>query len=443
MAGITFVLRVPSAKTPQPINCIVRVGESDRAKFSTYFKVLPSNWDAKKLRVKNVLAEKDKDLINRTLQGIEDEFNRLSLKMVAERTVITKEFLKSHFEEFLRHKEPEQPAPVPTETPTQVFFRMIDEFITDSESGKRKNHDGGKLSPRSIQRYKPVKTRLEEFANTYDRELSLQNIDEIFYMDFVKWMEEVKIYSKNTIGKYIVTLKSMMNNAVEEGLIEKLPYRNKNFKPTSEDSDNIYLTIAELDKLQALDLSSNQRLERVRDFFLVGCYTGFRYSDLSQIRQYNFKSEEDGTKFIELIQEKTKDPVTVQVLPVVQTIFEKYNYQLPNITNQKVNDYIKEVCQLAEFNEPVYKQITKGGKRITINFEKWELVTTHTARRSFATNAYKRGANALEIMAVTGHKTEKSFAKYIKLNNKEKAKRIGLVFAETQTEKPIIKVLTA
>lgn len=446
MAGITFVLREPNAKTPQKINCIIRVGKSERAKLSTGFTVLPKNWSGEKGRVKDVIAEKDKTLINRVLQSIENEFNRIEVQMIAEKKTVTALSLKSHIEEFLKPKDPET-VPVPNETPTQELFRVIEQYITDSENGTRKNHDGEKLAFRSIQRYRTVQARLLEFSNIYDRELSLITIDEVFHNDYVEWLEKVKNLAKNTIWKDVTTIKSIMNYLLEEGMIKALPYRTKKFKAVEEDSDSIYLTMSELEKIEGLDLSNNLRLERVRDFFIVGCYTGLRYSDLSKVNKYSFLKDEDGTEFIQLIQEKTGDPVTVPVLHVVKQIFEKYDYQLPSISNQKVNDYIKEVCQLAEINETVSKAITRGGQKIITKYEKWQLVTDHTARRSFATNAFKRGVSTLVIMAITGHKTEKSFMKYIKLDGIEKAKRFTSDWSkyrdDSEAPKINIKVLAS
>jgi integrase len=447
MAGITFVLREPNAKTPQKIICIVRVGSSDRSKLSTKFSVNnPKNWNAEKCRVKDVIAEKDKTTINKALQSIEEEFNRIMLRMTADKKAVNSAFLKSQLEEFLKPQQPET-VPVHKETPTQELLRLIEQYVTDSENGTRKNHDGEKLAFRSIQRYRTVQTRLVEFSKIYDRELSLITIDEIFHNDYVQWLEVAKNLAKNTIWKDVTTIKSIMNYFLEEGLIKALPYRTKKFKAVEEESDNVYLTMAELENIENLDLSNNQRLERVRDFFIVGCYTGFRYSDLSKVNKYSFLKEEDSTEFIQLVQQKTGEPITVPVLHVVKEIFEKYDYQLPSISNQKVNDYIKEVCQMAEINETVSKSITKGGKKITTNYEKWQLVTDHTARRSFATNAYKRGVSTLVIMAITGHKTEKSFMKYIKLDNMEKAKRFKSDWLKSSTDKELpknnIKVLTA
>lgn len=445
MAGITFVLREPTAKTPQSINCIVRIGNADRVKFSTGLSVLPKNWDKEKGRVKNVVAEKNKAMINSKLNDIEEEFDKLTTRHLGTNTALSKEFVKLHFEEYLKPKQAPT-LPPPQLTPTDIFFSVIDSYIADSQSGKRKNGNDGNIKKETIGIYKTVKARLEEFFKDYDRKASLQIIDNDFYNDFVEWLKTTKFYSKNTIGKYIKDIKSIMNYAVEEGFIDKVSYKVNKFKTVSEDSESVYLTIAELERIYALDLSQNLRLERVRDLFIVGAYTGFRFSDLNNIRSSDIRTDEDGDQFIEIVQKKTEDPVIVPILPLVKEIFVKYNHNLPSLTNQKMNDYIKEVCQMAGINEIVTKRIERGGIKVETQSEKWEVISSHTARRSFATNAYKKGIDTISIMAITGHRKEESFRRYLKVDNKEKAKRFKNAWLSSTIEesKDIIKLsLTA
>jgi integrase len=191
----------------------------------------------------------------------------------------------------------------------------------------------------------------------------------------------------------------------------------------------LYLTEGEIKELEALDLSQNKRLDNVRDLFLIGCYTGLRYSDYSILKPQQIK---DG--FIETIQLKTGDSIVMPIHPTVERILSKHNGQLPrSLCNQKTNDYLKEIGQTKPkgkdeplLNETVSKTLTKGSVKLTQTFKKWELLTTHTARRSFATNEYLAGTPTVTRMAITGHKTEKSFLRYIKLTPNEHAKLLKL-----------------
>ncbi|WP_423130635.1 site-specific integrase [Gaoshiqia sp. Z1-71] len=173
----------------------------------------------------------------------------------------------------------------------------------------------------------------------------------------------------------------------------------------------------ELDILYNLDLVENKRLDRIRDLFLVGAWTGCRFSDFSTIGP-----DQITNGFLYVQQAKTGAKVVIPLHPVVKAILQKYNGILPDApSNQKFNDYIKEVGELAGINTPTAKRLTRGGKRITQSFPKWELISSHTARRSFATNLYKSGFPSISIMQITGHTTEKAFLKYIKVTPEEHA----------------------
>ena len=153
---------------------------------------------------------------------------------------------------------------------------------------------------------------------------------------------------------------------------------------------------------------------------MIGCRTGLRYSDYSDLKPHNFTN--DG--YLERIQSKTKDKVVIPIHPRVKFLIEKYNGKLPTaISNQKTNDYLKEIGKkVEELHTKISKTSSKGGMEVTASLNKYQCITSHTARRSFATNEYLAGTPLLSIMSITGHKTEKSFMKYIKLSSREHAK---------------------
>lgn len=214
-----------------------------------------------------------------------------------------------------------------------------------------------------------------------------------------------------------------MNDATERGVNTNLSFKSKRFVTVREKSDSIYLKENEIKEIESLDLTNDTKLEKVRDLFLIGCYTGLRYSDYSILKPEQMK---DG--FIETTQIKTGEPVVIPIHPTVKRIIEKYNGILPaSISNQNTNVYLKELGKKVNCLKNTFsKTITKGGLTITENFEKWELLCTHTARRSFASNEYLAGTPTLTIMAITGHKTEKAFLRYIKLTPNEHAKLLKL-----------------
>ncbi len=157
----------------------------------------------------------------------------------------------------------------------------------------------------------------------------------------------------------------------------------------------------------------------VRDLFLIGCYTGLRFSDFSKLAQQNIADD-----YITIQQTKTGEDVVIPVHNVIQKIIKKHNGIPAIVSNQKFNSYLKDICKtIPAFSESVPKVITKAGKKLTLNLKKGEMVSSHTARRSFATNEYLSGTPSITIMAVTGHKTEKAFLKYIKVTSKEHAEK--------------------
>jgi integrase len=165
------------------------------------------------------------------------------------------------------------------------------------------------------------------------------------------------------------------------------------------------------------------KLDRVRDLFLVGCWTGLRFSDFTRINKNNIKKDR-----IEITTQKTNTKIIIPIFKIVRAILFKYNGDLPRaISNQKMNEYLKDICKLIpELNVPSEKSLTKGGLKVVENKLKYELVQCHTARRSFATNMYLDNLQIYHIMGITGHQTEKQFLRYIKMTNDESANVIEL-----------------
>jgi integrase len=318
------------------------------------------------------------------------------------------------------------------ERPT-TLFSFIQTFI-DAAPHRIIPKTGRPASYKMIREYTRTFYYLEGFCKHKGREYDFKDIDLDFYDDFMRFLTS-KNLALNTIGKKIQTLKIFLNNATDKGVNKNLKFKSSRFASLSEDSDNIYLNEQELQLMLEKDLSQIPKLETVRDMFLIGCWTGLRYNDWSQVRTENIKNG-----FIELNQAKTGNKVIIPLHPTVQFILEKYNGNLPTpISNQKFNQYLKEVAEKVKFKEAVTKQITRGGKKESTIYHKWQLVKTHTARRSFATNAYKAGVPSITIMSMTGHRTESSFLKYIKVTLQEHAEKMKNIWLENGTHLKIAK----
>ena len=212
-----------------------------------------------------------------------------------------------------------------------------------------------------------------------------------------------------------------MRAAREENLHGNSTIESRKFRVLTAEVENIYLNETELRAIAAVDLKGEKAKEIARDVFLVGCYTAQRYSDYSTINEGNIRKLENGQTVIDLIQHKTGNHVVIPARPDVLAILAKYGNTLPKSYEQKVNKHIKEIAREAGIIEPIEIEYIENGEKKRKTVEKCDLVKTHTARRSGATNMYLAGIPSIAIMKVTGHKTEKEFMKYLKISQEETA----------------------
>ncbi|MBK5722176.1 site-specific integrase [Dysgonomonas sp. Marseille-P4677] len=318
-----------------------------------------------------------------------------------------------------------------------TLFKFTEQFIADAPNRKDKT-TGRLLTYNNIQQYKATEKHLKAFAaKIRKKDFRFDEINQLFYDGFTAYLQNEiqaidengkpkidennkpvllkEAFTANSVGKHIRILKLMLNEATMQGINTSNYYNS--FHVFTEEVDTVYLTETELQQLKDKDFSKSPYLDRVRDWFLLLAWTGCRFSDLEKVGKTDIK---DG--FITFRQQKTNTKVTIPLHPVVLEILEKYNFNLPEpITNQRFNEYIKEVAKLAGINSVELVTTTIGGKLETSQHPKWKLVSSHTGRRSFCTNMYKRGLPTLMIMSISGHKTEKSFLKYIKVKQSEHA----------------------
>jgi integrase len=416
---ISFYLKRPTASQETVIFARITY-EGFSFKYYLPEKINSKYWSKETQRAKQIKQFAQYPEFNQRLQniiiGIEDVFRKY---VNDNKELPTPEIFKQLLDREIKKKVSEKEK-------LNSFFGYFQDLIQQSISGTRRHPKTSKpLSKGTIKNYTSAINHLSEFQKTRKKRIDFKNIDLDFYTDYTEFLIKKLKLSSNTIGKDIQVIKMIMNDATERGINTNLSYKSKRFITIREKSDNIYLNENEIEEIENLDLSNDTRLERVRDLFLIGCYTGLRYSDYSILQPEQMK---DG--FIETTQIKTGDPVAIPIHPTVKRIVEKYNSILPaSISNQNTNVYLKELGKkVVLLQNQFLKTTTKGGLTISQNFEKWELLCTHTARRSFATNEYKNGTPAITIMAITGHKTEKAFLRYIKLTPKEHAKLLKLLW---------------
>ncbi len=337
-----------------------------------------------------------------------------------------KEFLDSEFRpKPIKPKETPQAAP---ETPQAPYIKdLIHEYIKGMYSGKKKTKTKTNYDNETIKAYLSFKKMWDELETYFDTHFIVTDISQEFETELHEFFNKEKEYSPNTKGKMIKMLKCIIhdfldlehdtlfiakNKRSQNGLsYQDLSYIEKKInriiKPNSK-TITIALDENELQLIYDLDLSMKPNLDRARDIFLTGSYTGLRFSDYSRI-----KPEHINKQFIQIIPIKTKDNVNIPLRPELSTILTKWDFTIPKMTSQELGRYIKEIGKLSGIVANVEITETKGNQTIITTKPKNQMITSHTARRSFATNMFYDGMNPIDIMKITGHKKLDTFQKYI------------------------------
>ncbi len=381
-----------------------------KGKFLRYYTgvTVPKEfWDKEKERAKPDRKFPDYAEINAQLNRIETEAAQIALRSQYNKSDLSNEVFKTELDTFLGKKAEVEKS--------LTFLRYFTKAIEERKANPN-------YARSSIKVYVSTFNHLKAYAEgVLRREITFADFNHVFFSDFSNHLFG-KGFGNNYVHKLTSTLKTILREADRREVAPELKIKDGWLVAKREEPPAIYLTEDELSQLFNIDLSGNPRLCRVRDLFLIGCHTGLRFSDFTVLKPGNFKKAANGREYIEMLTQKTGVKVTIPVKSEVREILTRYAYQLPKpISNQNFNEYLKEVGQLAGLTEPTMLTRFRNGQRINQTFPKFELMTTHTARRSFATNAYKASVPVKYIMAVTGHTTEREFYKYVRIQPDEHA----------------------
>jgi integrase len=415
---VRFSLKNSSSPNETSINFNYTYGRGNRLKFSTGYKVLPKYWDSTKQRIRAIAHLSNRENVNSSLTEIESSFLKGITKLQGKDDKFDKDVLKDLYYNIINKKDPVNSSKA------IEFLEFGDQFV-EQKMKQLGLTSTGSLSLITIRAYKQTIKKIREYSKAYGRKVEFKTIDLEFYYSFVNYLEE-KDMSLNTIGKHIKNIIALMNRATEDGINTNLAYRHREFRRVSENTTAIYLTTDEINKIENLDLTNNKPWEQARDLFLIGYYTGQRVSDFNGLGIKDIRIF-DGKEVFEITQKKTSKTIYIPVHPNLKTIFRKrYNGKSPlRMPEPLINEYIKKVALKAKINDSVVSTKTKGGKKNSVTKKKYNLVGTHSARRSFCTNAYLSKMPVIDIMAVSGHTTEKEFYKYIKVTPQERAVKIA------------------
>lgn len=387
---------------------------SKRIEFTTGYRIDATKWDADKQRVKNGCSNKLKQSaseINASLLEYYTEIQSIFKRFEVEDVMPTPEQIKKAFNA-LHKPVSEEPKPKKEALPCD-FFQVFDDFVEDC--GRQNN-----WTDSTFEKFAAVKNHLTNFCEG----LTFEFFDERGLNDYVGYLRDVKEMRNSTIGKQLSFLKWFLRWAFKKGVHQNNAYDSYKPKLKSTQKKIIFLTWDELNRLREFKIPSNkQALERVRDVFLFQCFTGLRYSDVFNLRRSDIKDDH-----IEVTTVKTSDSLIIELNNHSKAILDKYkdvafenDKVLPVITNQKMNDYLKELAEMAGIDEPVRQTYYKGNERIDEVTPKYALLGTHAGRRTFICNALALGIPPQVVMKWTGHSDYKAMKPYIDIADDIKA----------------------
>lgn len=462
---MTFNFFVRSAKPNQPATIRARVRSvKSNAYGITPFSVRPDEWNAKKGRAKISRNIEDDhrlelDAINLKLQALESALTAYATTCEEAGISVTSEGLNKQIENALHVSQDTKKAP-------KDILNYWGWLIERMKDGSFLKPSSEPYDPDTIKVWVVTRNVFKNFKEYYEplsgTILVWDNLDKAVMDAFVGYMENYG-YLKKSINKYIITFKALIKYANKYHNLHDntkcLGLISKRAEVAGCATTKTYLDDSELQALYEMQLEPGSLKDKVRDLFLVGCYTCQRVSDFARLKPSNFSTTARGTKVVRLVQEKTGNTCVIPVLnDNLNKICEKYGYQLPDLgpnADVLINRYLKMIlADLAEavpsLKEPVKTILTLPEKKAEeagrMSFErdaeghvirpKYETCSCHSARRSGITNLYKSHLfSTAQLMSISGHSTEKIFYAYIAQSADELADEIAEIMRRAEEEK--------
>lgn len=389
---------------------------SQRIEFTTGYRIDVAKWDADKQRVKNGCTNKFKQSaseINAALLGYYTEIQEIFKRFEVAEVMPSPADVKNAFNALHRSGDVQAEPTSDKPDPSTDFYKAFDEFVRVCGHQNDWTHA-------TYEKFAAVKNHLRAFR----ADLSFSFFNEAGLTEYVRYLREVREMRNSTIGKQLSFLKWFLRWSFSQGVHRNNAYDT--FRPKLKDTQKkiIFLTWEELTRLREFEIPpAKQSLDRVRDVFLFQCFTGLRYSDVYNLRRSDIKEDH-----IEVTTIKTSDSLVIELNKHSKAILEKYqdvvfehDKALPVITNQKMNEYLKELAELAGINEPIRQTYYKGNERIDEVTPKYALLGTHAGRRTFICNALALGIPPQVVMKWTGHSDYKALKPYIDIADDIKA----------------------
>ena len=377
-------------------------------------RITPDLWDKNSQRIIIPASTRRKKYMSDEM-FVEIKHMELDTTMQYEKINIDLFRIENHFKNFFRDAEWSEKQ-LSTELVKQELNKLllgktrkditllsfIDDYIKSQEKIK---------APGTIKNYKVAQKRLLDF-NDKIYPIDFRKMTKSFANAFIEWCLEDGL-SANYINRLLKQIKLFMNEAYLEELTNINIKENKYFSIKTTETVKIYLSEKELESMLDLNLEGTMKLSR--DLFVIGAYTGMRISDFNNLND-SVIEEKQGVRLLRYIAKKTGKQSVAPVNEIVWSLYNEYKGNPPYIADQTINENLKKIAEKAGINDEVLI-VEKGNKS---KVKKFKLVTSHTARRSFATNQYLKGANLLQIMAATGHSKPITLLNYIKVTNDER-----------------------
>ena len=399
---------------------------STRINFSTGFRIDASKWDEQKQRVKNGCTNKAMQSaaeINTVLNQYEAELHSIFKKFETLDTMPTKDQVKEAFNRMHLSESAKEEGAAQLEQEEKKAKRprpsdVMREFISENETINQWTWG-------TIEKFNAIENHFKDF----NARLTLDEYDKAHLAKFVQFLIDKKDMRNSTVKKQLGYLKWFFRWFQEKGYCNCGDYQSFDPKLKTTPKKVIFLDEHELEQLETYEIPENKKyLERVRDVFLFCCYSSLRYSDV-----YNLKRSDIQNNKMLITTIKTHDDLAIELNKTTTALLKKYadcdfpdNKALPVITNQKMNDYLKELCELAGIDTPISEVFYKGGVRHEITTPKYALMSTHAGRRTFICKALSMNIPPEVVMKWTGHSDYKAMKPYIAVADKVKADAMKL-----------------
>lgn len=402
--------------TSQNIYIHFNYGRKKQYRYATGLSIKnAAHWNEQNNAVKNVLAEPNSNNINADLAEILTFSKQLLRDLEKADIFIDSHLLKQRINQF-RNGE--------NENKEVIYFKKHFEWFIEYFTTKPRPSTGRPLAKSTLKPYNNTLRIIKNYEGIIGRKLVFHHINLSFHSEFINWLQK-EGFTDNYIGTQIKNIKTIMHDAFERGLHKNTDYQKSAFTKPKEEVNHIYLTMEEIKKIKELNYSNRPNIDVARDLFVIAAVTGLRVSDYKSLNTSNIKMFRD-IKYLEIKTQKTGKIVHIPLHPFVTEILDKRNGQFPMmIPEQKINEALKSIGKKAKLNNEIVIERTEGGKRTSTTYKKHQLLTNHTARRSFCTNAYKAEMPVIDIMAISGHTSEKVFYNYIKASPMERLEKIS------------------